>query len=320
MMEKRMIEVVDYDPLWQKRYQELKEELLNTLPNQIINLFHIGSTSIIGMSAKATIDILLEVKDINLLDSYQTKMKAIGYISHGEYGIEGRRYYTKQDGVVHLVHLHCFQYGNEAIADHLLFKQYLSEDQEMFEVYKNLKIKNASLYKHNPEDYQNAKHDVIQLINQKAKEKYSFIPKMRKSKSIISYQDCLKVIDNQNFGTLTITNSFPYSIPMNYVYDHHTVYFHTAREGYKLNGINQVACFSIVEDLGLKPEKRSHSFRSIMMYGTLYEEKEKREYILHKLLDTYAPEDRLPRDCIVNPHTMVLGLTIDYMIGRSHIR
>ena len=40
------------------------------MPDQIVEIHHIGSTSIPGMSAKPVIDILIGVKSIDAVDTY----------------------------------------------------------------------------------------------------------------------------------------------------------------------------------------------------------------------------------------------------------
>ena len=50
-----------HDPAWQGRYQEEADRLATALGSRIVRIHHIGSTSVPGLLAKPTIDILLEV-------------------------------------------------------------------------------------------------------------------------------------------------------------------------------------------------------------------------------------------------------------------
>lgn len=91
----------------------------------ITNIHHIGSTSVPGLMAKPVIDILVEVGTINVVDSYNEAMKKqIGYLPKGENGIPNRRYFSKGgDNRTHQVHV--YQQGDEKIASHLMFRDYL---------------------------------------------------------------------------------------------------------------------------------------------------------------------------------------------------
>ncbi len=55
-------------------------------------IHHIGSTSVLGLAAKPTVDIILEVKDIQLVDKFNDPMEKLGYEAWGEYGIPGHRF------------------------------------------------------------------------------------------------------------------------------------------------------------------------------------------------------------------------------------
>ena len=91
----RIIEVVPYSANWKDEYLSESEKICNVMESEIINIHHIGSTAIPGISAKPVIDILVEVKNINCIDNYNSKMERLEYISRGEAGIEGRRYFFK---------------------------------------------------------------------------------------------------------------------------------------------------------------------------------------------------------------------------------
>lgn len=110
------------------------EKLNQILKNEIIDIHHIGSTSVPGLSAKPIIDIMPVVKDINIVDKYNEEMQGIGYEPKGENGISGRRYFEKGgDNRTH--HVHIYQVGSYEIKRHLAFRDYLREHIEVKKVY-----------------------------------------------------------------------------------------------------------------------------------------------------------------------------------------
>ena len=73
----RKIIVVPYDDRWPEMF-EAESLLIKTLLGGVAkDVHHIGSTSVPGLSAKPVIDMLLEVSDINELDTYNSAMAGL---------------------------------------------------------------------------------------------------------------------------------------------------------------------------------------------------------------------------------------------------
>ncbi len=64
------VEVVPHDPSWEDKYQREARKLCEILGNEIVEIHHIGSTSIPGLPAKPVIDILIGVRKIEDVDRY----------------------------------------------------------------------------------------------------------------------------------------------------------------------------------------------------------------------------------------------------------
>ena len=56
------IEIVDYNENWPLEYAVEANEIRNVIINDLISIYHIGSTAIKGIKARAMIDILIVVK------------------------------------------------------------------------------------------------------------------------------------------------------------------------------------------------------------------------------------------------------------------
>ncbi len=71
-----------------KLYHKEEKVLKDLFTDELIDIFHIGSTSIPPVGyAKPIIDILMVVKNIETVDLYNDQMKSIGYEPRGENGI-----------------------------------------------------------------------------------------------------------------------------------------------------------------------------------------------------------------------------------------
>lgn len=82
------VRVVPYDPLWEAEYENEAQKIRNILKDILVDIYHIGSTAVKGLSAKPIIDIMPVVTDINLLDKYNKEFSDIGYECMGEFALK----------------------------------------------------------------------------------------------------------------------------------------------------------------------------------------------------------------------------------------
>lgn len=165
----RIIKVVPYNSNWKDEYIKELEKLKNIFKDEIIEIHHIGSTSIPGIYAKPTIDIIIGVKDIDKIDSYNEGMRKLGYEAKGENGIKDRRFFIK-GRYKRTHHVHIFQVGDPEIKKHLNFRDYMIAHPEDAKEYEDLKKGLAKKFRYNNEAYCNGKDSFIKYIDKKAKE------------------------------------------------------------------------------------------------------------------------------------------------------
>jgi len=157
----RTIIVVPYDDKWPEMF-EAESLLIKTLLGGVAkSIHHIGSTSVPGLSAKPVIDILLEVSNINELDTYNYAMTHAGYVARGENGISGRRYFIK--GGDHRSHqVHAFAVGNMQVLRHLAFRDFLRKNKDIAGEYAEIKHSAALLSKNDAHRYSALKANFIE--------------------------------------------------------------------------------------------------------------------------------------------------------------
>jgi len=164
---KRIIQVVAYDPGWPERFQIEREAISAVLGNEITRVHHIGSTAVPGLAAKPTIDILLEVEDVNALDRHNAAMERLGYTPEGEFGIPGRRYFRKGDQ--HRTHhVHAFNAGSPDAIRHIAFRDYLIAYPQVAKKYGDLKHRCTRDCDNDIDKYMNMKRDFIKEHIEKA--------------------------------------------------------------------------------------------------------------------------------------------------------
>lgn len=163
----QIIEVVPYDPKWPEQFEEEASDIEAIFADNFVAIHHIGSTAVPGLAAKPTIDIILEVINIGLVDKCNKQMSELGYGAWGEYNIPGRRFFVKgEDKRTH--HVHAFQTGSSEIPRHLYFRDYLRTHPDEAKEYAALKIKLAQQFADNRRNYVLSKHDFVKTLEKKA--------------------------------------------------------------------------------------------------------------------------------------------------------
>ncbi|MFD2616776.1 GrpB family protein [Terrilactibacillus laevilacticus] len=166
----RKVEVVPYTRDWVKQFEKESLRLKQVLSDLLVNIHHVGSTAIQGMWAKPTIDMMLEVKNIDQVDLHMDQMTSLGYESLGENGMKGRRYFNRlaEDGVTHLTHLHVFEHGSVSAIRHLAFRDFLRAHEELADFYGQLKTKLSTQFPYDIESYIEGKEVAIKKIEEQA--------------------------------------------------------------------------------------------------------------------------------------------------------
>lgn len=161
------IDLRPYDPAWRAAFQREAERLLADWPDLIVELHHIGSTSVPGLIAKPIVDIAVAVWQLQEVDLRAETLTGRGYEAMGEFGIAGRRYFRKEsDGAG--IHLHVFQAGDANIRRHLRFRDYLIAHPETAQEYANLKQELAKQEWETTSEYAEAKTEFIRGIEARA--------------------------------------------------------------------------------------------------------------------------------------------------------
>ena len=163
----RRVTVSSHNEQWSFMFEEEANQLNKIFGSEMIEVYHIGSTSVRGLRAKPTIDIMPVVKDINKVDMFNAEMIATGYEPKGENGISERRFFQKGgDNRTH--HVHVYESGNHEINRHLAFRDYLRSHVDVAVEYGDLKEKLSERFPNDMTSYINGKEQLVQEIERKA--------------------------------------------------------------------------------------------------------------------------------------------------------
>jgi GrpB-like predicted nucleotidyltransferase (UPF0157 family) len=163
------VRVVQHDPGWSAAFMAEADRIRLALRDVVVAIHHIGSTAIAGIFSKPIIDILLEVDDLQTLDSHSSALTELRYEAKGEFGIPGRRYFRKDSVTGERAHqIHAFQRGSPALERHLAFRDYLIAHPSVAQSYSLLKQRLAASHPDDIEAYMNGKDLFIKEHEAKA--------------------------------------------------------------------------------------------------------------------------------------------------------
>ena len=157
----RHVDVVPYRENWPEQFKQEANALRRILKDQLVSIYHFGSTAIPGTSAKPIIDILITVRQIEAADELSPQLESIGYHAVGEYGISGRRFFYKGSQDFRSHHLHIYQFDNPHILRHIAFRDYMRSHPMSARQYSRLKEQLAYQFSEDMDGYISGKNDFV---------------------------------------------------------------------------------------------------------------------------------------------------------------
>ena len=142
--ERLPVELVPYHAEWAEMACAEAARLRDAIGAAIIvEIHHIGSTSIPGIHAKPTIDLMPLVTNLTDLDTREAAACALGYEWRGEFGIPGRRFLTRMsdDRRKRLFNVHCFEVSMPDVDRHLAFRDYMRAHPDRAKAYEAEKFR-----------------------------------------------------------------------------------------------------------------------------------------------------------------------------------
>lgn len=151
----RAYTVIPYQESWRDNFEAIKNQLLPVFGDQAIDIMHVGSTAIVGMSGKPTIDVLVIVNNIPDIDALNEAMAKLGYLALGAYVAPDSRLFAKEENNERFVNIHCFERNHPHAQEMILMRDFLQSHPDEAKAYADLKI---DLHRRYPNDYKEYRH------------------------------------------------------------------------------------------------------------------------------------------------------------------
>lgn len=131
------IEVVEYDATWPAAFDRVAGRVREALGDGVVEIHHVGSTSVPGLAAKPIIDIDLVVADPADEAAYVTALEAAGFVHRvREPWWHGHRLLTFDDPQTNL---HVFGPDCAEVVRHRMFREWLVSQPDELELYADTK-------------------------------------------------------------------------------------------------------------------------------------------------------------------------------------
>ena len=150
---------------------------------------------------------------------------------------------------------------------------------------------------------------------------------MRRFKQQIPEEECVKILKEEPRGVLSVLgdDGYPYGVPIDHYYDEKTgrIYFHSAREGHKLDAIRRCdkVCLTVMNQGYQIPGEWPWHITSVIVFGRIQEVTDPviREEKLRAIGEKYYPSKEEVEDEVVHAldRVTILEMTIEHMTGKA---
>jgi GrpB-like predicted nucleotidyltransferase (UPF0157 family) len=147
---------------WAVRFAKERSRIAEVLGASVLDIQHIGSTAIPGITAKPILDIAVAIRDSESGHALVPLLVALGYTYRGENGIPRRHYFERDD----VYHLHAFEHGSLDWRRHLRFRDRLLASRDLAARYSQVKFDAERGSRGDRERYQSLKSAFIQEVEE----------------------------------------------------------------------------------------------------------------------------------------------------------
>ena len=152
---------------------------------------------------------------------------------------------------------------------------------------------------------------------------------MRRKMQQLTEAECIEILMKNTSGVLAVFGGggYPYAVPLSYVYDNGTVYFHCAKSGHKLDAIkaSDKVSFCVTDQDLVVPKEYTTYFRSVIVFGraSIADQENEIRSAIEKLAVKYCPDDsKENRDLAIEKEykaMCIVRLQIEHMSGKEAI-
>lgn len=165
------VRVAPHHPAWARLFADEAARLRTALGNAVIDVEHIGSTSVPGLAAKPILDLAASIPSLADAPALVPALRRLGYEHKPDPEIPERMYFVKGPPERRTHHLSLAEPGSRFWRTHLGFRDRLRADPELAAAYARLKHELAARHPGDRLAYTSGKESFIRSVLRRAEEK-----------------------------------------------------------------------------------------------------------------------------------------------------
>ncbi len=158
------VRLVPYAAEWAIAFQQERAVLLHVIGHSVVDIQHVGSTSVPGLAAKPILDIGVAVASLTSVPTLVDPLQEIGYTYFGDRQQKGEHFFAKGPEEMRTVYVHVLEITDPAWEDYLIFRDYLTTNPTQRVRYMLAKQSLAERFANDRYAYTESKSKLIQEI------------------------------------------------------------------------------------------------------------------------------------------------------------
>ena len=161
--------VLSYDPNWKIEFERIRDYLMEQIGDLVLEIKHVGSTSVPGLPAKPIIDIVAVMDSYIVFPTIVSRLEKAGYKHEGNGGIKEREVFKRliPDDFMDY-HFYVCPKDSEENRRQTIFRNKLLNDESIADEYGKLKMRLIKEVNGDRVLYTNSKTDFILGVVNKA--------------------------------------------------------------------------------------------------------------------------------------------------------
>jgi GrpB-like predicted nucleotidyltransferase (UPF0157 family) len=161
--------ILPYDPNWKAEFERIRDYLTEQIGDLVVEIKHIGSTSVPGLCAKPIIDIVAIMESYDVFPQIVSRLEKVGFLHEGDLGVKEREAFKRiiPDNFMDY-HFYICPKNSEENRRQTLFRDALIVDKALADEYGKLKTRLIGEVNGDRAFYTNSKTDFILEVMDKA--------------------------------------------------------------------------------------------------------------------------------------------------------
>ena len=158
-----------YRSVWVKEFEAEKKRLTDVLGSKVVDIQHIGSTSVPGLVAKPIIDLSIGIRRFKDTEKLVKPLAKLGYRFDRKF--QHQRFFAKGPDTKRTHYLHVMRYDGKKWKSDKLFRDYLRTHPRRVVAYAAVKERLAKQFSNERQKYSDGKDRFIKETMKMALEK-----------------------------------------------------------------------------------------------------------------------------------------------------